>query len=396
MSASTRTTDILPITNLSSLEFARSVQQFFYLRGGAMLLYVDHQSSFEPFKTVDKERWSYSESEEQKERIKSRRCFKDWVTNKEEQRKLETGEVQVIVRCATNHKLMSLPERAVARQKRIMKKMYLQNGTPDTMQFARRCQQISHFSNERTLWIAEDGTALSPNDFRIAAAEDSGLPPSLLPSGSSPASQEAIQIIAEQTKTNWKIMAKDAIEEHLLYRSRKNKHPELNTKLYIGDIVLVRDYLLGPKGRTGRSFKESLFQVQGFTPGKRELELWHYQKNQYFGQENIERKKTNQPLLKGKKIIIQRPSDACILIASANQMKEKIPIDIDLLSPEEPSTDNIKFDGQSPSQINLREEDEEQKPEPPTSLKISDGKVMESTEIKDIRRTSLRKKNKKK
>jgi hypothetical protein len=77
-------------------------------------------------------------------------------------------------------------------------------------------------------------------------------------------------------------------------------------------------------------------------------------------------------------------------------MKEKIPIDIDLLSPEEPSTDNIKFEGKSPSQINLREEDEEQKSEPPTGLNISDGKVLESTEIKDIRRTSLRQKNKKK
>ena len=273
--------------------------------------------------------------------------------------------------------------------------MYLENGTPDTMQFTRRCQEISHFSNERSLWISEDGTALCPNDFRIAAAEDSGLPPNLLPSGTSPASMEAIDIIAEETKKNWKILAKDAIQEHLLYRSRKNRHPELNTKLSIGDVVLVKDYLLGPKGRTGRSFKESLFQVQGFTPGKRELELWHYQKNQYFGQENIERKKTNQPLLKGKKIIIQRPTDACILIASSNQMKEKIPIDIDLLTPQEPTTDNIKFDGKNPHQINLKEDQKKEKPEAPTTLKISDGKVMESEEIKDIKRTSLRQKNKK-
>jgi hypothetical protein len=222
---------------------------------------------------------------------------------------------------------------------------------------------------------------------------------------------KAIEVIAERTKTMWKILAKDAIEEHLVYRSRKNKHPELNTTLNIGDVVLVKDYFMGPRGQTGRSFKESLFKVEGVSPGRRELQLWHYEKNKYFGEENISRKKENKPLLKGKRIHITRPSDGCILIAASHQMEEKIPIDIDLLHPEEPETDDIKFDGKSPSQINLKENKKEEKPmeveksdkrtvlaapkpEAPTMLKISDGKVMESEEIKDITRTMSRKKKK--
>jgi hypothetical protein len=302
-----------------------------------------------------------------KERIKTRKYFKEWVVSEEEQGNLEKGEVKVIVRTSTNHKLHSLVERGVARQKRIIKQMYLQNGIPDTVEFT--------------------------NHFRIAAAEDSGLPQSFLPSGTTPASMKAIEEIAERIKIMWKILANDAIQEHLLYKSRENLHPELNTTLNIGDVVLVKDYLLGPTGHTGRSFKESLFQVEGVSPGRREVQLWHFQKNSYFGEENVARRKENKALLKGNKIHITRPSDGCILITTSHQMKEKIPID--LLSPQQPTTNNIKFDELSPSQTNLQEDKEEEKPEAPTRLKISDGKVMESEEIKDIRRASLRQRNKK-
>ena len=394
---STRNTDILVLSNLSSQEFANATVQYFQLRGGASMLYLDNQSAFEPFKTEGEDRWSYEEGQEDKEQIKTRERFKEWVTEKGH---LEQGNLKVTIRCSTNHKLQSLVERAVSRQKRYLRDMVKSTGVPDTVDFIRRCQEISNFSNERVLWIGEDGTCISPNDFRIAQAERSGLPAGLLPSGTSPASTKAIEEIAERTRKHWRIMAEDTVKEHLIYRSREDKHPELKNKLMINDIVLVQDYFIGSKGRTGKSFKQSLFQVEGYSPGKREVQLWHYQTGKYFGEENAERKKTGEPLMKGKKITIQRPADACILVVPAAERREHEPIDIDISVEKFPPHTDVKYEGKSPFQTVLelqRKEENADKQDKPIDerLTVRDGnKAIE--EITDIVRPTKETEKKKK